>query len=83
MNPTIANPYDSTAALIAELRTAGLQQHADELQLALDTGSSGTRIFMALRWQLEEMQKHELPESVREQTRFLGAYFSKALEMDT
>jgi hypothetical protein len=83
MSSTITNPYDNTAALIAELRTAGLQQYADELQLAMDTGSSGTRIFMALRWHLEELLKHELPEAIREQALVLEAYFSKALGMDS
>ena len=82
MNPTITNPYDNIAVLIAELRTSGLQHYADELQLAMDTGSSGTRIFMALRWHLEEMLKGELPDAIAEQARVLEAYFSKALGMD-
>lgn len=83
MNSTITNPYDNIASLIAELRTSGFQHVADELQLAMDTGSSGTRIFMALRWHLEEMLKHELPEAIREQALLLEAYFSKSLGMDS
>lgn len=47
--------YKEAHELIQSLIDAGLNEHADALTRSMDEGSTGTEIFMALRWHLERL----------------------------
>lgn len=75
----ITDPYVEADDLIAGLRKAGLQADADALVEAIESGSTGTEIFMALRWHLEVLLKKRLPAGLREQAAQLEAFLADAL----
>lgn len=55
--------YKEADELIEELRKFGFDEAADGLREAIDGGSTGTEIFMALRWKLGKLlEQSKLPE---------------------
>lgn len=55
--------YREASELIEELRMRGFDEEADGLREAIDSGSTGTETFMALRWKLDELlDELELPD---------------------
>ncbi len=53
------NHYEEAAAIIMMLRETSLNNYGDALQNAMDEGATGTEIFMALRWNLENLLKED------------------------
>ena len=54
----MSNQYDhfqEAQDLIKMLRNIHLHVQADDLQSAMDDGSTGNEIFMALRWNIEKL----------------------------
>ena len=49
------NEYDHVRALVAELRNDGLEGHANTLMDDMVAGSTGTEIFMRLRYHVLEL----------------------------
>ena len=47
--------YEEAASIIRMLRQTSLNNYSDSLQNAMDEGATGTEIFMALRWNLENL----------------------------
>jgi len=47
--------YQETEELISMLGNAGLKQYGESLQRAMDEGATGTEIFMALRWHIDQL----------------------------
>ncbi|MFC1560466.1 hypothetical protein ACFL3W_00815 [Pseudomonadota bacterium] len=47
--------YQEAQGLITMLRDSQLNDQADSLQTAMDDGSTGNEIFMALRWNIEKL----------------------------
>lgn len=74
----IIDPYSEADELIASLRRAGFRAEADTLREAIDSGSTGTEIFMALRWHLEGLLKKGLPDDLRAQASRLEAFLARA-----
>jgi hypothetical protein len=75
----IVDPYAEAAALIARLNAMGRTPEAARLQDAIDSGSTGTEVFMALRWHLRNMLEGNLQEDVEAKASALEAYLAKAL----
>lgn len=75
----IVDPYVEAADLIARLEAAGRQADAEALREAIGSGSTGTEVFMALRWQLERLLASMLPAALREQAAHLEAFLAAAL----
>ncbi|MSP73584.1 MAG: hypothetical protein EXR76_15715 [Myxococcales bacterium] len=75
----ITDPYAEAADLIARLQAVGRQADAEVLQDAIDSGSTGTEIFMALRWHLEDLLKKGLPDDLRKRAARLEAFLAAAL----
>lgn len=51
--------YNEAKTLISTLRDTPCADYADALQAAIDGGSTGTEIFLALRWNLEHLIDEE------------------------
>lgn len=49
--------YAVARSIAARLRSEGYEEWSKKLLAAIDDGSTGTEIFMALRWQLREFLK--------------------------
>lgn len=49
------NHYKEAEKLIGMLESSQLKGYAASLQEALDSGATGTEIFMALRWNLTKL----------------------------
>jgi len=47
--------YQEAQVLVTMLRDIQLNDQADSLQSAMDSGSTGNEIFMALRWNIEKL----------------------------
>jgi hypothetical protein len=47
--------YAATRELISHLEHKGYQKEADTLRAAMEEGATGTEIFMALRYHLDEI----------------------------
>lgn len=75
----IIDPYAEAAALISRLKECGLASKGDDLQDAMDLGSTGTEIFMALRWHLGELLKGDVPDDVRTTGRALEKFLAAAV----
>lgn len=79
MSTAINRTYEAAAKLIAGLKEAGLQADAIKLQAAMDYGSTGTEVCMALRWHLASLLKTDLPDHLRLQAAQLESYLDSAL----
>lgn len=47
--------YQEADELIKMLSASSLEKYGEALQKAMDEGSTGTEIFMALRWNLDKI----------------------------
>ena len=73
--------YAEAKDLAAILDRDGLPEQAQALVRAIDDGSTGTEILMALRWHLERIDssKFKLTTRTRARVRELGKAISDAL----
>lgn len=51
--------YKEAKELTEELKKENLRQYADKIIGAIEEGSTGTEIFMALRWNIKNLLKDQ------------------------
>ena len=71
--------YAETAQIIFELRGWGHGESAERLQGAMDAGSTGTEIFMALRHELRATRQLDLQPKLRRRIRRLEQELTRQL----
>ena len=49
--------YEAARHIVQELTEQGMSIWADRIEDAIASGSTGTEILMAVRWNLQELQK--------------------------
>ena len=75
--------YKEALALSEELRRQRIDDFADQIIRAMEQGSTGTEIFMALRWNIENLlnkRGHLLPKAIKNKARRLLEQLEKALQ---
>jgi hypothetical protein len=73
--------YQEAEDLISTLQNLNLNEHASYLQSALEEGSTGNEIFMALRWNIERLLSDEkCPDVVLLKAKDLWGELDKALQ---
>lgn len=74
--------YAEAMGIAQRLDDEGLADKARALREAIETGSTGTEILMALRWNLQRIDSENLGVgmSTRERIRELGAAIGVALD---
>ena len=75
--------YKEALELSKELRRQEIDDFADQIIRAMEQGSTGTEIFMALRWNIENLlnkKSHLLPKAIKNKARRLLEQLEKALQ---
>ena len=75
--------YKEARELAEELRKEKLEHFANRITKAMEEGSTGTEIFMALRWNIEQLLKTQelsYPKSIKNRANRLYMELDKALE---
>ena len=73
--------YQETKAIIEMLQGTSLNDYAALLQGALDEGSTGTEIFMALRWNIGNLLNEiDLDDATRTRAKKLWEALDMALQ---
>jgi hypothetical protein len=77
---TYFDHYKEAKNLAEALRKEKLDNYADKIILAMEEGSTGTEIFMALRWNVQKVMKlKNIPSDIRNKATRLYEEFDKAL----
>jgi len=75
--------YKEARERAEELRKEKLEHFANRITKAMEEGSTGTEIFMALRWNIEQLLKTQelsYPKSIKNRANRLYMELDKALE---
>jgi hypothetical protein len=75
--------YKEARELAEELRKEKIEHFADRIIRAMEEGSTGTEIFMALRWNIEQLLKTKelsYSKSIKDKARCLYSELDKALQ---
>ena len=73
--------YQEVKSIIAMLQGTSLCSYGDKLQNAMDEGSTGSEIFMALRWNIQKLLKEEdLDDLTKVKAKRLWEELDKALQ---
>lgn len=73
--------YQEAKSIITMLQESSLANYSDLLQNAMDEGATGTEIFMALRWNLENLLKEDdLDDLIKARITRLKEELDKALQ---
>lgn len=75
--------YKEARGLAEELRKEKLEYFANRIIKSMEEGSTGTEIFMALRWNIEQLLKTKelsCPKSIKDRAIRLYMELDKALQ---
>nr|WP_320049946.1 hypothetical protein [uncultured Desulfuromonas sp.] len=75
--------YKEARNLAGQLRKEAMSDFADKIISAMESGSTGTEIFMALRWEigkLLEVKACSLPKHIRDKATILYDELDNALK---
>ena len=72
--------YKEAQSIISMLQGTSLSIYSEKLKDSMEKGSTGTEIFMALRWNIERLLKEKnLNRSVRDRAQRLWEELDKSL----
>ncbi len=75
--------YKEAKELAEELRKEKIERYADGIMKAMEEGSTGTEIFMALRWNIENLLKtkdYSYSKTIKDKANRLYKELGKALQ---
>jgi gamma-glutamyl-gamma-aminobutyrate hydrolase PuuD len=75
--------YQEARELAEQLREEKLDGFADKIIGAIEAGSTGTEIFMSLRWNIENLLKtgnHSFSNAIKDKASRLNKELNKALQ---
>ncbi len=78
----IFDHYKVAEEIVNELREEKLNRFADDITLAMEGGSTGTEIFLALRWNIDNLLKtkeYSYSKSIKDKANRLLEELEKAL----
>lgn len=74
------NHYEEAKSIITMLSGTSLENYCELLQNSIREGSTGTEIFMALKWNIENLLNEErLDEAIKARAKGLWSELDKAL----
>lgn len=79
----IFNHYEEARKLAEQLRVEKINSFADKIIKAIEDGSTGTEIFMALRWNINSLlrtKEYSLPNDIKDKAKRLYKEIDKELQ---